>query len=456
MPRRGHFLVDRVGPGVPRWGHGIMSEMTRRPGIPGPKLMSTSLSINADRLYDAIETLGRIGAYRDETTGLTGVCRLALSDGDRDARRLVVQWFEEAGLAVAVDQIGNVYGRRPGSDDSLEPVMIGSHLDSVPSAGVFDGALGVLGGLEVVRTLNERGMATRRAVVTSIFTEEEGCRFGTDMLGSAVATGRIPLEEAYGLTGDGRETIRDELERIGFLGTEPVGTRRPHAFVECHVEQGPTLIRSGHDLGIVTGVQGISWLELTITGQCGHAGATPTEYRHDAGLVASLINVRMREMAVSAEYGELRATMGVIRPEPGTFNVIPGRVRATVDLRNPDDAQLETAEDALRSYGAGLAEAHGVRIDWRGTARTPWVPFDSSVGQVIAEAATHRGLRHTRLISGAGHDAQEWARICPTAMIFVPGEHDGISHDPRERSTKKQCADGVNILLDTVMTLAGE
>ncbi len=418
--------------------------------------MSTHLSINAERLYDALEALGCIGAYHDKATGLNGVCRLALSDGDRDARRLVVRWFEEAGLAVTVDQIGNVYGRRPGSDDSLEPVMVGSHLDSVPSGGIFDGALGVLGGLEVVRTLNEHGVATRRGVVTSIFTEEEGCRFRTDMLGSAVATGRIPLDEAYGLTDDGQETVRDELERIGFLGAEPVGTRRPHAFVECHVEQGPTLIRSGHDVGIVTGVQGISWQELTITGRCGHAGATPTEHRHDAGLVASLINVRMREMAASGEYGELRATMGVIRAEPGAFNVIPGRARAAVDLRNPDDELLSTAEEHLRSYGADISEAHGVGIDWRPTARTPWVPFDSSVQQVIADAAAHRGLRHTRLISGAGHDAQEWARICPTAMIFVPGEHEGISHDPRERSTKKQCADGVNVLLETVMTLAGE
>ncbi len=430
--------------------------MKPRPGIPDSKPMRTRLAVNADRLYDSIETLGRIGAYHDNATGLDGVCRLALSDADRDARRLVVGWFEEAGLAVTVDQIGNVYGLRPGPDDALRPVMVGSHLDSVPSGGIFDGALGVLGALEVIRTLNDHGMTTRRGVVASIFTEEEGCRFRTDMLGSAVATGRIPLDEAYGLTDDRQATVRDELERIGFLGTEPVGTRRPHAFVECHIEQGPTLIRSGHQVGIVTGVQGISWQELTITGQCGHAGATPTEHRHDSGLVASLINVRMREMATSGEYGELRATMGVIHSEPGTFNVIPGRVRATVDLRNPDDELMRAAEADLRAYATELAETHGVKIDWRATARTPWVAFDDGVQQVIAEAAAHQGLRHTRLISGAGHDAQEWARICPTAMIFVPGEHDGISHDPQERSTKKHCADGVNVLLETVMTLAGE
>ena len=221
--------------------------------------MTTSISINADRLYDALVTLGRIGAYHDEATGLTGVCRLALSDDDRDARRLVVQWFNEAGLAVSIDQIGNVYGKRPGSDDSLEPVMVGSHVDSVPTGGIFDGALGVLGGLEVVRSLDEHGIATRRPLVTAIFTEEEGCRFRTDMLGSAVATGRIPLASAYALTDGERSTVRKELERIGFLGTEPVGARRPHAFVECHVEQGPTLIRSDHEVGIVKGVQGISW-----------------------------------------------------------------------------------------------------------------------------------------------------------------------------------------------------
>jgi N-carbamoyl-L-amino-acid hydrolase len=412
--------------------------------------------INTDRLHDSIETLGRIGAYDDPATGLAGVRRLALSDADRDARRLVVGWLEDAELTVVVDRIGNIYARRPGSDDTLDPVMIGSHVDSVPSGGRFDGALGVLGGLEVMRTLDEHGVRSPRPVVVAIFTEEEGCRFGTDMLGSAVATGRIQLDEAYGLIDADRRTVRDELERIGFLGDEAVGTRRPRAFLECHVEQGPTLIRSGHDVGIVTGVQGISWQELTITGQCGHAGATPTDHRHDAGLVASLINVRMREMAESGGYGDLRATMGVIRPEPGSINVVPGRVRATVDLRNPRDDQMLRAEEDLRSYAAELTVAHGVAIDWRRTVKTPCIRFDDTVQQVIAAAAAERGLSCCRLMSGAGHDAQEWAPVCPTGMIFVPGEHDGISHNPRELSTAKQCADGVNLLLGAVVTLTAE
>ncbi|USO00406.1 MAG: M20 family metallo-hydrolase [Phycisphaeraceae bacterium] len=403
----------------------------------------------------SLDELGRIGAY-DAGNGVMGVRRLALSDEDATGRRLVMSWFEQAGLAVSIDQIGNAYADRPGADPALAPVMAGSHVDSVPTGGRFDGALGVLSALEAVRTLNDLSITTPRPITIAYFTDEEGCRFGTDMLGSAVATDRIPLADARALRDADGISVGDELDRLDFAGPEPVGQRRPHAFVECHVEQGPILAREGYDLGVVTGVQGISWRRLTLVGSAAHAGATPTDYRKDAGLAAAQINVRLREMCVSGEFGELRATMGVIRPEPGSVNVIPGRVTATVDLRNPDADALAAAERTLDNFCRELAESSGVHITWQQTARTPPVIFDEHVRVVIASVADRLALRHRPIVAGAGHDAQEWSRLCPTAMIFVPGENDGISHNPLELSTPEQCGHAADALLNTIVTLAGE
>lgn len=414
--------------------------------------MTEPLRVDRERLMDSIDQLARIGAY--DAGGVMGVRRLALSDEDAAGRRLVISWFEQAGLNVSIDQIGNVYADRAGQDPTLAPVMAGSHVDSVPTAGRFDGALGVLGALEVVRTLDDMNIQTKRPLTIAFFTDEEGCRFGTDMLGSAVATGRIALEHALGLRDVDGVSVGQELERIGFAGSEPVGQRHPAAFVECHVEQGPVLRREGFDLGVVTGVQGISWRRLVLTGTAAHAGATPTSYRRDAGLAAARINVRLREMCESGSFGELRATMGVIRPEPGSVNVIPGRVTATVDLRNPDEQALIAAEHALDDYCRTLSCESGVQIQWEQTARTPPVAFSEHVQSIIARVADALNLRHRPIVAGAGHDAQEWARLCPTAMIFAPGENDGISHNPLELSTPKQCGDAVDTLLNTVWTLA--
>ena len=418
--------------------------------------VTKNVAINADRLYKSLEQLGAIGAYLDESSGLTGVRRLTLSDEDRAGRELVVSWLKEAGLSVSIDQIGNIYGMRAGSASGLAPLMIGSHTDSVPTGGRFDGALGVLGGIEIVRTLNDKGITTRRPIVVADFTNEEGCRFCIDMLGSSVATGRVSLEEGYGLTDAEGKIVRDELERIGFLGTEPVGQWQPHAYLECHVEQGPTLLTEGFDVGVVTGVQAISWQGITIEGKAAHAGATPTAYRCDAGLVAALLNVRAREMAESGTYAELRAAMGVINPEPGAVNVIPGRVEATIDLRDPDDEAMTRAEHDLRAYADALAKEHKVTVEWKRLAKTDYVPFDSTVQDSIERTANTLGLSNRRLIAGAGHDAQEWARVCKAAMVFAPGEYDGISHNPREYSTSKQCADAVNVLLRSAIELANE
>jgi N-carbamoyl-L-amino-acid hydrolase len=414
------------------------------------------LSIDAQRLYAALDELGRIGAYADGASGLVGVRRPALSDADAAARRRVRAWMEELGLAVTVDRIGNLYGRRAGRDESLAPVAVGSHIDSVATGGRFDGALGVLAGLEVLRTLSEQGITTRRPLVVGSFTEEEGCRFGTDMLGSAVAVGRIPLVHAHALRDREGLSVLAELERIGFLGAEPVGNLRPHAYLELHVEQGPTLLREGLELGVVSQVQAISWFELSIEGRPAHAGTTPLSYRADAGLAAARINVCLRQMAESGDFGEMRATLGAMRVEPNLVNVIPGRYVGAIDLRNPDDLEMERVEARLHELLEELRQRDGVKIALRQTARTRVVPFDTSLQARIAAAAGARGLRHRSLHSGAGHDAQEWASVCPAGMIFAPGEHDGISHNPRELSTEKQCADGANVLLDVVLALAQE
>ena len=415
------------------------------------------MKISEERLYRSLSDLGAIGAYDDERSGLKGVNRLALTDNDKLGRRQVVAWMRELGLAVTIDRIGNVYARRAGDQDHLPPVMSGSHIDSVPTAGRFDGCLGVLGALEVVRTLNDEKRATRRPLVVAFFTDEEGCRFGTDMLGSAVATGRIPLEQAYALTDAEGFTVRAELERIGFLGEAPEVIAAPHAYVECHIEQGPILRAKGLDLGVVTGVQAISWQELTIQGKSAHAGTTPMELRRDPLVAAARITVHLRDMIKSGAYGEgMRATVGAFRPHPGLVNIVPSRVVCSVDLRNPVDALMKKSEQDLAAYYRQVARDEGVEIASRQTARTEYVPFEATVQSAIAESAERAGLKFERIISGAGHDAQEMARLCKTAMIFVPGEYEGISHNPREYSSPKQCSDGVNVLYDVMTRLADE
>ena len=293
--------------------------------------------------------------------------------------------------------------------------------------------------------------------MVAFFTEEEGARFGTDMLGSAVATGRISLEDAYALRDRAGKSVKDELAAIDFLGTAGERLAPPHAYLECHIEQGPVLRAAGRDVGVVTGVQAICWHELVIIGKSAHAGTTPMSLRADPGLAASRINVGLREMTASGDYGpDLRATMGVITPHPGLINVVPGRVLASVDIRNPDDAILARAEaDAAELY-ARVARAENVQIAHRRTARTSRVRFDERVQARVAAAASARGLSHEPIVSGAGHDAQEMAPHCPSGMVFVPGERDGISHNPRELSTPEQCANGVNVLLDVTLTFADE
>jgi N-carbamoyl-L-amino-acid hydrolase len=413
-----------------------------------------TVHIDRDRLWATLMELKKIGSYDDEATGLRGVRRLALTDADAEARRRCVQWMLEAGLEVRVDKIGNVYATRPGRDRSLPCVLMGSHIDTVATGGAFDGTLGVLGGIEVMRTLNDAGIETLRDVEVGFFTEEEGVRFGTDMLGSAVTAGRIPLDHAHKLTDADGKTVEEELVRIGFDGPEPEIRPVPYAYIECHIEQGPILAEAGVDIGVVEGVQSISWQRLTVRGEAAHAGTTPIASRHDAGLVAASVVVELRRMCDSGDFGQLRATVGNFDIGEGQTNVIPHHAVITVDLRNPADDLMTAAEQHLAGYVDQLAATHGVEIAWERMARTPVVPFDVGIQDVLAATADDLGLPHVRTMSGAGHDAQEISATCPTAMVFVAGEHGGISHTPREYSNPDACGNGTDLLANAVLRLA--
>ncbi|WP_328972716.1 M20 family metallo-hydrolase [Streptomyces sp. NBC_00239] len=423
-----------------------------------PRDVPERVAVDGDRLWRSLMELAKIGAYDDAQTGLRGVSRLALTDADADGRRLLVSWMKAAGLTVRVDAVGNIYGRRAGSEQDARPVLIGSHIDSVASAGAFDGCLGVLGGLEIIRTLNERGVTTRRPLEIVAFSDEEGVRFGTDMLGSAVAAGRIALEDAYALKDADGLSFGEELTRIGFAG--PHGVRLnppPHAYLECHIEQGPLLVRSGTDVGVVTGTQGISWQEILVYGRAAHAGATPTEMRIDAGLFAAEIVRHLRDMVESGDFGKLRATVGHLSLHPGDTNIVPARARLTVDLRNPDEDEMVRAEEHLARYLDGLQGVQdGLRITARRMARTSPVAFNARLQAIVTREADSLGLTHAVLMSGAGHDAQEMAAVCPAVMIFARGEYDGISHSPREYSTAESCARAIDLLAATALKLADE
>lgn len=420
---------------------------------------AVGLRIDGERLWASLQELAQRGAYDDAATGLVGVDRQSLTDEDADGRRLLVRWMQEAGLEVTIDEMGTIFGRREGSEPHLAPVMAGSHIDSVGTAGAFDGCLGVLGALEVVRSLNEQDVTTRRPLLIAAWTEEEGVRFGTDMLGSAVAAGRIPLEDAYDLVDASGLRFVDELERIGFRGEQPVRLDPPHAYVECHIEQGPVLLREGLAVGVVTGVQAISWQRITLHGRAAHAGTTPTQLRVDAGLAAAQTVVKVREMVDSGRYGRLRATVGQITTSPGLPSVVPDRAELTIDLRNPDDGHMAAAEKDLAAFLGGLPDlqpAPGLRVETRRMAKTHRVPFDAHVQELLAAEANALGLETLHLMSGAGHDAQEMAAITPTAMVFVRGQYDGISHNPREYSTPEDCTTGITVLAGTLLRLAEE
>ena len=400
------------------------------------------MRVDIDRLMGRIDQLAQIGAIE----GTRGNSRLALTDSDRDGRNLVRSWMEDLGLHVTVDAIGNVVGCTHSDSASSPPVMAGSHIDTVATGGRYDGVLGVLAGLEVIECL--QGVELKRPLAVGFFTDEEGSRFQPDMLGSLVYVGGIPLAEALSITDADSITVGDELDRIGYRGSAPIPGPVPHAFVELHIEQGPVLEAEGVTIGVVEGVQGISWTELTIEGQSNHAGTTPMNMRRDPGVVAARIAVAARETA----HGNV-ATVGSIRFQPDLVNVVPAQVTMTLDLRHADETVLRTVEQEMFDFVDQAARDEGVKVSTRQMARFEPVVFDTSVAQLIEDKAKALGLSTRRIASGAGHDAQMMARVCPTAMIFVPSVQ-GLSHNPAEHTNQDDIEAGANVLLATMAELA--
>ncbi len=412
------------------------------------------LRVDGNRLWSRIVELGEIGAIKGPN-GEEGCGRLALTDADRAGRDLVVGWMRDLGLDVAIDAIGNVVATRAGSDPAGAPVMCGSHIDTVATGGRFDGNLGVLAGLEVIETLQRHDVRTRRPIAVAFFTDEEGSRFAPDMLGSLVFAGGMQLEQALDvLAVDDGGRLGDELARIGYAGSLPCPTARPpHAYVELHIEQGPILEDEGVTIGVVEGVQGISWTELTLTGRSAHAGTTPMRMRRDAGFAAAAIAVAAR--AIGSDMGGAQvATVGRFEVRPDLVNVIPGAATLTVDLRNPAEPLLREAERRLGAEVERIAAAEGVTVATRSLARFEPVEFDPATIDVVEATARRLGLSTCRLSSGAGHDAQMLARICPAAMIFTPSV-GGLSHNIAEHTHPADVTAGADVLLHVLLTLAG-
>lgn len=405
-----------------------------------------NLAIHIDRLLGRLDRLAEIGAIDGG-----GCCRLALTDDDKNGRDLVVGWMRELGLDVSIDAIGNIVGLRPGRNGGA-PVMTGSHIDTVRTGGRYDGNLGVLAGLEVVEVLNAAGIETDRPFAVAVFTNEEGARFAPDMMGSLVYAGGLELDTALATTGIDGASVGDELRRIGYAGELTPGHIRPHAFVELHIEQGPILEADGVTIGAVENLQGISWQEVRIEGQSNHAGTTPMRLRHDAGYCAAAIGQFVRELATTIG-GDQVGTVGAIDLHPNLINVIAAAATVTVDLRNTDEAVLQDAERRLAGFLDELAQREGVTITTRLLARFEPVTFDAGLADTIGRIAQELGHSTRRMTSGAGHDAQMMARICPTAMIFTPSV-GGISHNPAEHTAPADLAAGANVLLQTILELA--
>ena len=404
------------------------------------------MEINEKRLLETINTLGSLGINE------TGRSRLAASDEDKAGRDYVAGLMREAGLEVVVDKIGNIFGVwQDESNRGKKCVMTGSHIDSVINAGQYDGCLGTLGAIEVVRVLKESGYRPARPIVVGAFTNEEGVRYQPDMMGSLVYAGDMALADALNAVGTDGTRLGDELKRIGYAGTVEPGFLRPEYFIELHIEQGPILDIEGVSVGAVENLQGISWQRVTITGEQNHAGTTPTYLRKDAGVAAAKVNLYLRERAVTT--GKTLATVGTIAFEPNAVNVIPSQAVFTVDLRNPDCDALKDEEARLQSFLRELEASDGVTVKCEQLSRFDPVLFDEDIVRLVEQSARERGLSCRRITSGAGQDAQMLARICKTAMIFIPSIR-GISHNPAEYSTDTDVVNGANILLDVVKALS--
>jgi beta-ureidopropionase / N-carbamoyl-L-amino-acid hydrolase len=409
--------------------------------------MTISPRIDIARLLGRLDAFNRIGALPGG-----GNCRLALSDEDRAGRDLLVKWMRQLGLAVTIDAIGNIIGVRRGREDAA-PVMFGSHVDTVGTGGRYDGLYGVLAGLEACEALNDAAHVTRHPLALVAFTNEEGSRFAPYAMGSLVYAGGLALENAYAIRGIDGATVGEELRRIGYVGEAKPGWLMPRAYLELHIEQGPVLEDEGLDIAAVEGITGLAWTEVTISGRSAHAGTTPMHLRHDAAYAAGEIAVFVRRLAHDMG-GHQKATVGRIELYPNLVNVIAERATLSIDLRNTDEARLQDAERQLAVFLDRLAAQEKVTISTRSLARFQPVLFPSETIALVEATARELGLACRRLPSGAGHDAQMMARLCPAGMIFVPSA-GGLSHNVREHTEPKHLHAGASVLLHAVMRLAG-
>tara|TARA_R110002096_G_scaffold426421_1_gene636208 strand:+ start:99735 stop:100967 length:1233 start_codon:yes stop_codon:yes gene_type:complete len=403
------------------------------------------LKINTSRIHKRIAALAEIGKTSDG-----GSRRIALTNDDIAGRDLVISWMKETGLDVQVDQIGNIFATLKGKT-SGNPIMMGSHIDTVGNGGHLDGCYGVIGGLEVIATYVDSDEIPNHDLCVAIFTNEEGVRFQPDMLGSLVYAGGMSVNDAHNIVSTDGKKLLDELANTNSLGSMECGSIIPYAFIELHIEQGPVLENNNSYIGAVGGVQGISWTGITFKGQSNHAGTTPMNLRKDAAYAASRLTVSVREITESIGDGQV-GTVGVITPKPNLINVVPGEVHMTVDLRNIDNQKLKEAEFLLEEVIEYICLEEGVTAETNQLVRFEPVVFDKRISDLIANVAYEQGLICTRLNSGAGHDAQMMARICPTAMIFVPSK-DGISHNPKEYTSKVHLDAGAEVLLSAVAQL---
>jgi len=415
---------------------------------PASAAVLPDVRVNGDRLWQSLMELAKIGA-----TPKGGVCRLTLTDLDRQGRDLVIGWAREAGLSVTIDKIGNVFMRRAGKNNALPPIMTGSHIDTQPTGGKFDGNFGVLAGLEVIRTLNDYDIETEAPVELAFWTNEEGSRFVPVMMGSGVFANIFSLEHAYAATDIEGKTVRDELEKIGYIGTETPGDHPIGAYFESHIEQGPILEDEGITIGVVQAVLGIRWYDCVVTGMEAHAGPTPMVLRKDAMQVAAKI---MQEVvAIAHRFGPHgRGTVGMVQVFPNSRNVIPGQVKFSIDFRNMTDALVDEMDAAIRAFAKQTEAETGLTIAIQLVSDYPAVPFHPDCKDAVRRAANKLGYSNMDIVSGAGHDAVYMAGLAPTGMIFIPCK-DGISHNEIEDTLPEQVTAGANVLLHAMLERAG-
>jgi len=406
------------------------------------------IRIDGDRLWDSLMQMARCGA-----TDRGGCNRQALTDEDKEGRDLFRRWCEEAGCAVTVDAIGNMFARRTGEDNALPPVLVGSHLDTQPTGGKFDGAYGVLAGLEVIRTLNDNGIRTQGPVEVATWTNEEGCRFNPALIGSGVWSGVFDLEETYAIPDKSGKTMVAELRRIGYLGDVPAKARPLRAAFEAHIEQGPILEQEGHQIGVLTGIQGLRWYDLVIEGEACHAGPTPMSSRKDPFMAALPILQGCYDLAGRhAPWG--RATFGDIRAEPGARNTVPEKLVVSIDLRHPDAGVLDEMDRALRDLVSRECKSRGLDSSLEELWHMPVTTFAPECVDAVRQATRELGYSHMEMVSGAGHDSLYLAAVVPTGMIFVPCEN-GLSHNEAENAKPEDLEAGCNVLLHAVLRIAG-